>query len=50
MVCETTEDQMVPTEITREQYDRRNRRYASDYTDEEWFLIEPVHANAGQGR
>ena len=32
---------MAWTEITREQYDRRNLRYASDCTDEEWSLIEP---------
>lgn len=32
---------MAWTEITREQYDRRHLRYASDCTDEEWALIEP---------
>lgn len=32
---------MAWTEITREQYDRRQLRYASDCTDEEWALIEP---------
>ena len=32
---------MAWTEITREQYDRRRLRYASDCTDEEWALIEP---------
>jgi transposase len=32
---------MAWTEITREQYDRRHLRYASDSTDEEWALIEP---------
>lgn len=32
---------MAWTEITREQYDRRHLRYASDCTDEEWTLIEP---------
>lgn len=29
------------TKITRGQYDRRQLRYASDCTDEEWLLIEP---------
>jgi transposase len=32
---------MAWTEITREHYDRRHLRYASDSTDEEWALIEP---------
>lgn len=32
---------MAWTEITREQYDRRHLRYASDCTDGEWALIEP---------
>ena len=32
---------MAWTEITREQYDRRRLRYASDCTDEEWSLVEP---------
>lgn len=32
---------MAWTEITREQYDRRHLRYASDSTDEEWALIAP---------
>ena len=32
---------MAWTEITREQYDRRHLRYASDCTDKEWALIEP---------
>lgn len=32
---------MAWTEITREQYDRRHLRYASDCTDEEWALIAP---------
>lgn len=32
---------MAWTEITREHYDRRHLRYASDCTDEEWALIEP---------
>jgi len=32
---------MAWTEITSEQYDRRNLGYASDCTDEEWSLIEP---------
>ena len=30
------------TEITREQYRREGLRYASDTTDEEWQLIEPL--------
>jgi transposase len=30
------------TEITREQYRRDSLRYASDVTDEEWALIEPL--------
>jgi transposase len=30
------------TEITRPQYERRGRRYASDATDAEWALIEPL--------
>lgn len=30
------------TEITRLQYERRCPRYASDLTDEEWALIEPM--------
>ena len=29
------------TEITRQDYDRRGGRYASDMTDREWRLIEP---------
>ena len=32
---------MAWTEITREQYDRRHLRYASDCTDAEWALIVP---------
>lgn len=32
---------MVWTETTRPDYARRNGRYASDMTDEEWGLIEP---------
>jgi len=32
---------MAWTEITREQYDRRRLRYASDCTDEEWAVIAP---------
>ena len=32
---------MAWTEITREHYDRRHLRYASDCTDGEWALIEP---------
>jgi transposase len=30
------------TETTRPQYERRCPRYASDLTDEEWTLIEPM--------
>jgi transposase len=30
------------TKITRREYARRGRRYASDLTDEEWALIEPL--------
>ncbi|NGO55964.1 transposase, partial [Allomesorhizobium camelthorni] len=30
------------TETTRRQYERRCPRYASDLTDEEWALIEPM--------
>jgi transposase len=30
------------TEITRREYERRGRRYASDLTDCEWRLIEPL--------
>ena len=33
---------MVWTDITRPQYDRNSLRYASDCTDEEWALIEPL--------
>ena len=29
------------TEITRSNYDRRNQRYASDSTDEEWAVVAP---------
>ena len=29
------------TEITRPQYERNNRRYASDLSDAEWDLIAP---------
>jgi hypothetical protein len=41
LFAKTTEKQMAWTEITREHYDRRHLRYASDCTDEEWALIEP---------
>lgn len=37
---------MAWTEITRPQYDRRGRRYASDCTDGEWALIEPFMARS----
>ena len=30
------------TEITREQYRRDGLRYASDMTDAEWKMIEPL--------
>ena len=30
------------TEITRSHYERRRPRYASDLTDAEWALIEPM--------
>lgn len=30
------------TETTRRDYDRRSLRYASDCTDEEWALVEPL--------
>ncbi|MGN6450830.1 MAG: IS5 family transposase [Brucella intermedia] len=30
------------TEIARRQYERRNSRYASDLTDGEWSIIEPM--------
>ena len=33
---------MCWTEITREQYRRAGLRYASDMTDAEWKLIEPL--------
>jgi transposase len=33
---------MAWTETTREQYDRRHLRYASDCTDEEWALMAPL--------
>lgn len=32
---------MVWTDITRQQYDRKTGRYASDCLDDEWELIEP---------
>jgi transposase len=35
------EDRMSWTETTRVLYDRSGLRYASDCTDEEWFLIAP---------
>ena len=40
------------TEITREQYRRDGLRYASDTTDAEWKLIEPLMPGepAGVGR
>lgn len=33
---------MTWTETARRQYDRRNLRYASDLTDAEWLIIEPL--------
>ncbi len=33
---------MAWTETTRQQYDRRRLRYASDCTDEEWAVIAPL--------
>ena len=33
---------MTWTEITREQYRRDGLRYASDTTDDEWTVIEPL--------
>ncbi len=33
---------MAWTEITRKDYERRGGRYASDMTDREWALIEPL--------
>jgi len=33
---------MACTEIARRQYERRNSRYASDLTDAEWSIIEPL--------
>lgn len=33
---------MAWTEIARRQYERRNSRYASDLTDVEWSIIEPL--------
>jgi putative transposase len=39
------------TEITREQYRRDGLRYASDTTDGEWKLIEPLMpASSRRGR
>jgi transposase len=35
------EKSMPWTEITRPNYDRRNQRYASDSTDEEWAVVVP---------
>lgn len=33
---------MARTETARRQYERRNSRYASDLTDAEWSIIEPL--------
>ena len=41
------------TKITRKKYGREGLRYASDTTDEEWMLIEPLlllPAKKGRGR
>ncbi len=35
------------TEITRADYDRRSLRYASDCTDDEWWLISPFLERSG---
>lgn len=37
-----TNDKMMWTEITREQYRRKGLRYSSDMTDAEWSVIEPL--------
>src|SRR5215831_12217035 len=36
------EDTMSWTEITRDHYRRDGLRYASDMTDEEWTVLEPL--------
>lgn len=41
---------MAWTEITRAQYRREERRYASDLRDEEWAVIEPILPRSGLGR
>lgn len=33
---------MACTETARRQYERRNSRYASDLTDAEWSVLEPL--------
>ena len=33
---------MAWTETARRQYERRNSRYASDLTDAEWSVLEPL--------
>lgn len=39
---------MVWTEITRAHYERRCARYASDLTEAEWALIEPMMPSANR--
>ncbi len=41
---------MAWTEITRRKYRREGLRYASDFTDAEWGLIEPLLPRSGLGR
>ena len=38
------------TKITRKKYGREKLRYASDTTDEEWALIEPLLPLPAKGR
>ena len=38
------------TEITRQKYGREGLRYASDTTDAEWAVIEPLLPPAKKGR
>ena len=39
---ETIIEAQLWTEITRRKYEREGQRYASDLTDAEWALIEPL--------
>jgi hypothetical protein len=44
---------MAWTELTRRQYDRAGDKYASDLTDAEWALIQPLlpaHKTTGRPR